>query len=573
MLLLLCAFGLGAGSAPAQIAPPEESEALFAQALEQFRSGRYEEAFTRFESLYRAPAHARKTAAGLMAGRALLALGQFRSGAAWLEAFLEAYPQSRYAPEACWSLAYAYWALHREDRALEALLRGWRRAEGQLRQQLEERFWALSAAFQPEGLDSLAAHAEDPVFRAMLQLAIVRHEIGRWRFEEASDRLARLRPLPAELRALHTELEAAVRARRVLAFPDTASVTPYRIGVFLPAANGGGSDWQYSWELLRGLELAVEEHNQRRWDRPLRLIFRNSAPSEGSIQDAFRELLEIESVDLVVGPLYSREAAEIVDMAEDARLPLILPLANEEQLVDERQWVFQINPPASVHARTMARFAVEKLGIKRVAVLFRPSEREAWLAEVFATELEAAGGSVLLREALSGSRQRVSAELVERLRALSPEALYISLAGEDTENAIENMLGRFEELAYWPPRILGGAVWHELRSSWSRLARFRVTYTAEGRPEPRMPDYGVFRSAYRARFREDPGLLALVGYDVGRWLSSALQSRMPGEPLRDALRRTGPFEGVRLRIDFRYGNVNPALRVLQYQGGRIVELP
>ncbi|MCS7082154.1 MAG: ABC transporter substrate-binding protein [Bacteroidota bacterium] len=569
-LVALCLVGALAWPVAAQT-DAAAPESLFVRALEEFRLGRYPEAFGRFEALYRQGSHPRTTAAGLMAGRALVALRQYRPAAQWLEAFVRAHPGSRYAPEALWSLGYTYWALHEEGRALEALFRAWQLAEDGLRAQSEERFWALCAVLGVRELDSIAAQASDPVLGAALRLAAAQREANSLRFEEALRRLEALRPPPNALRERYAELEAALKMRRLLPSEDAVPSAPYRVGVLLPIGRGRDPDRRYSRELLAGLRLAVEEHNRARPDRPIQLLFRDAASPEGTIQSALQELLGPESVDLVVGPLYSREAAEVVDVAEEARVPLVLPLANEEQLVDERQWVFQVNPPASAHARAMARFAAERLRLRRVAVLFRPSEREAWLADVFATEFEASGGTIVLRQPLSASRQRVTAGLVEQLRAVAPEALYIALAGEDTENAIENILGRFDELGYRPPRILGGPAWHELRSSWSRLALFRVTYTAEGLPEARGPAYTAFRSAFRARFGEEPGPLALTGYDLGKWLAQALAARAPAEPVRAVLVRTGPFRGMRLALDFRYGNINSLVQVLQYQGGRIVE--
>jgi len=98
---LLGLMGLGAWAQPAEIPRIEAAETEFGQALQAFERGDYGLAYRQFRRVIDAyPAHRRKTAAWIMAAKALYRMGEYDHVIQWADEFVARYPTSRYRSEA-----------------------------------------------------------------------------------------------------------------------------------------------------------------------------------------------------------------------------------------------------------------------------------------------------------------------------------------------------------------------------------------------------------------------------------------------------------------------------------------
>ena len=353
------------------------------------------------------------------------------------------------------------------------------------------------------------------------------------------------------------------------------------LGVALPLTD---QDAALTQAMFNGIQLAVQRQNGDpggAQEAAVRMIFRDTEASADGAQEAVRALDE-EGADVVVGPLYSRTARPAGAVAEEARLPMIAPLATEQGVSQGRRYVFQANPTIAMRGRQMAVFADQSLRMERFGVVSQPEGTLSHtLAESFRAEVERRGGRVVFSDTLDGLR--AWSRLNERVRAsamANVEAVYMPVSGGDAGRYVQAVLTALDRADVPRLRLLGNGEWHDLPIE-ETASRYRVTYSNAFRVAPSAPQVQAFIERYRQAYGQTPDQrsatgrrLAYTGRDVTRFLLAARQRRASGEAdapssLPAILREAPRFDGMGLRINFEGANVNEAMFYHRYRSGRL----
>src|SRR5690606_27952649 len=371
---------------------------------------------------------------------------------------------------------------------------------------------------------------------------------------------------------LYPESRYATEAERVrrLAIqggpPAPAAAPPFDLGVVLPAS--GDTDY-LAQALFNGIRLAVDEHNAARADRPVRLVFRDTGGEAEGAVEAVRLVVDA-GADAIVGPLFSEEALAAADEAEAERVPLLAPLATDDGVARGRRYVFQANPTFGMRGRAMAGHAVRRLRHARFAVVAEGGSFGEVMGDAFADEVARLGGTVVTREALpDATGWRRLPELLGAGRLEGVEAVYLPVTGADAPEFAANALRGLEAMGLEGRiRPLGNTEWEGLDASRPRASRFGTVFTQDFHVDDAAA--ADFIARYRALSGIGADRLALIGYDVTRFLLAQLDGVAGPDDLAERLRSAGRYQGLAHRIDFGGGQVNRALFVMAYVDGEAV---
>ncbi|MGD2145999.1 MAG: branched-chain amino acid ABC transporter substrate-binding protein [Anaerolineae bacterium] len=188
-------------------------------------------------------------------------------------------------------------------------------------------------------------------------------------------------------------------------------------------ANGGQT-------VLGGVRLAAEQVNRsggllgHHIDvRPLD----DEADSEvavSQVEQIQRALDSGEEVLAVIGHLNSGQTLAAMELYRELDLVVITPTSSEKSL-SERGYdnFFRVNADDTVQAAVDARFLVEQLNAKRVAVIHNDTEYGRGLADLLIVELERMGGASVLTLEVTEGQSRYQTEVAQVLAA-DPEAVF-----------------------------------------------------------------------------------------------------------------------------------------------------
>jgi branched-chain amino acid transport system substrate-binding protein len=95
----------------------------------------------------------------------------------------------------------------------------------------------------------------------------------------------------------------------------------------------------------------------------------NRGEEIGAVLDVVRSLSSDPAVSVVVGPPGSRGAIYAATLLGEAKLPHIVPNATARRLAESGEWTFRLAPDDGVQGRMIARFAVDSLRARNVAIV------------------------------------------------------------------------------------------------------------------------------------------------------------------------------------------------------------
>lgn len=371
--------------------------------------------------------------------------------------------------------------------------------------------------------------------------------------------------------AAHPDSRYADDARATLSYAQAAlsmlRQRPRTLGVILSLT---GEEAAQSQAIFNGIRMAVDEANQSATgSNRTRLVFRDIGADAAGADRAVRSLAD-EGVTVMLGALFSDQAREAAAAAEARRVVFVAPLATDDRVSRNRQFAFQANPTIEVRGRLLARFAVNGLLLRRFGILsgFDGQGISQAMAEAFQDEIERLGSDVVFFRTLqSASDWSRLPDLLDPDSLSRARGLFVPLSGRQPERQANSLVQALESLGA-DVRVLGNAEWHQLPLG-PRADPYGVTYANDFRVDPSDRTTSAFLRSHRTRFGSDAGRLAHVGYDVTRFLLSAMNGQSTPIEVAEALRTGAPFEGTGMRIDFRGGQVNEAMFFQRYRDGRI----
>ena len=188
-------------------------------------------------------------------------------------------------------------------------------------------------------------------------------------------------------------------------------------------ANGGQT-------VLGGVRLAAEEINRTGGLLGYRIVVR-PLDDESDSDVAVAQVVQIQEairngdrVIAVIGHLNSGQTLAAMELYKDMPLIVITPTASEQSL-SQRGYknFFRVNASDDVQAAVDARFLVEKLGVRRVAVAFNNTEYGQGLAASLIKELEARGAQAVTRIEVEEGQGQYDKE-VAQIQAANPDAIF-----------------------------------------------------------------------------------------------------------------------------------------------------
>lgn len=288
-------------------------------------------------------------------------------------------------------------------------------------------------------------------------------------------------------------------------------------------------------DVIHGMEMAIERLNEANGSR-----FRLRPPDRGStsaVQIA-QQMRDDSTVIGVVGHPESGNAIETAPIYADAEnaarhaIVSISPTASSPRLSGISPWFFRLAPSDEVSARSVARWVLDSLDARRVAIIFRNDSYGRDWSGTFSETFLKAGGSVVARQPyLTGITEwDAYAQLLARLK---PEVL---LFPGDAGDAVQ--LLRALRAANVTLTFVGGDGTEGMRDSSDATG---ARYVSSFHPDRITTEEGrTFARRFQAKYGRQPNAFAAMSYDaalaIGRSVMKGARSRLA---LRRALERLG----------------------------------
>jgi branched-chain amino acid transport system substrate-binding protein len=310
--------------------------------------------------------------------------------------------------------------------------------------------------------------------------------------------------------------------------PKTKQTAQYHIGVLCPLE---GRFAPLGESFLRGASVALKEARLR-GIKNVELVVGDTRGNPLEARAVAGRLINEERVDALLGEVLSSSTIAAAQVAEASKTVFLSPVATEEGIGDIGAWIFQTTSGSEVEIAALARMACERLGLRRIAFMSSNDLSSHRVALLFGDEVERLGG-VLCAAEFYPEGTTDFADVIARVRAAGPEALFIASDTEDLILILPQL--SFHEFGV---QLLGTNEWNS-----KRLIRM-VGKDLEGALFPADTDTRSAEQSYVnacALVKESVGetnQVVIGGYRGARLLIDALaKCKSGGEPLKEEVSR------------------------------------
>ncbi len=290
-----------------------------------------------------------------------------------------------------------------------------------------------------------------------------------------------------------------------------------KIGILLPQSN---ENPLFPGAFLSGLRSGMDQHNVLKRGKIELITESVHFGTPVIVKEKTQKLISENNVDMVVGILNPEVATHVGNIFSNAKLPAIIANAGESYPVNEikeNRFLFFNGLNLYQAAYHTGQYAVEKFG-KNIAVVtsFYDSGYDSLFT--FRQGVESAGGNPPETIMAAQDTPDFTSGVVEKLRELKPDAVYLFAHGKTSDDLIRNLYFSNLDIPVFASAFsteedrlldLGGAAQNILSvRSWNRNLRNEENQK--------------FVQKYVKQWNKTPNLFSLLGYETGQLVYASL---------------------------------------------------
>lgn len=320
--------------------------------------------------------------------------------------------------------------------------------------------------------------------------------------------------------------------------PSDSMIPPERayIAVLLPMTGDGSV---YAAQIEKGISMAFQRSADLLPQCPERVLFDTRGGVDGLIEAA-AQLASDPRCIAVLGPMTSRETAEIAGIASAGGLPFLSPSATSSEIDRMGDFVHRLVPGGTDEAVVMAEVAVRDSGCTRLAILHSYTQASVSQAEQFAATVTRMGAQVVATKGFNVEDTDFKDQIIA-IRAQRPDGIFLPVTAWEAVQIAPQL--RFYSLDV---PMFGTSGWDSdvvLRLGGEAVEG--AVFTAAFGTGSLYPPTARFVFNFRRQFSEEPTLLAAQGYDAAGMILTAWSSGCrTRQSLEDFLKELDHYDGA-----------------------------
>jgi branched-chain amino acid transport system substrate-binding protein len=340
---------------------------------------------------------------------------------------------------------------------------------------------------------------------------------------------------------------------------------PIRLGEVNPITGAIG---QYGTTCHQGITLAIDQANAAGGvaGRSIALITEDNQSKPGQTATIVRKFVTQDKVVAIIGDLTSSATMEGGPIAQQAKIPMVTPLATNPKVTEIGDYIFRVCFIDEFQGRVMARFAKETLKATKAALLTDVKQDYSVGLSGFFKDTFSRGGPTIVREQSYASGDTDFRAQLTSIKAAHPDVVFVP--GYYPEVSV--ILKQARQLGLTVP-FIGCEAWDsptllQIAGSAADGCYFSNQFSADD-PAAVVQD---FDKQYLAVYKVKPDNFAALGYDAARVVLDAIKRAGGVDGIRDALASTKNFEGVSGEITINAErNASKPVVILAIKEGRI----
>ncbi|ACG72670.1 Extracellular ligand-binding receptor [Anaeromyxobacter sp. K] len=360
-----------------------------------------------------------------------------------------------------------------------------------------------------------------------------------------------------------TKKLAMAVAALALALPGTGSAQ-VKIG-FINSITG--PEAPIGENLTNGVDMAVEDLKKQGVN--VTLVKQDDTGKPQVAMSAMEQLATGDEVAAVVGPYTSATANAVAKLAQQYKVPQVVPAAAKEEITKQGyDWVFRLNAPAHQYAQSLIDAALTFGKPKSIAFIYESTDFGASVATAGKDYAQKKGLKIVADEAYQKGAPDYRSTLT-KIKAQNPDLVFMVSYVAD---AIL-LMRQSREVGLKPQAFLGGGAGFDTAQFESEKDISNLVYSVTQWTPESSKAATAFADRYKAKYGKKPTYHAACAYAAMMIVGeTAAKNGGDRKKIRDAL-ANGSWTGIMGKVDFEtyegFTNQNKlVMPVIQYQGGK-----
>ncbi|NUL83482.1 MAG: ABC transporter substrate-binding protein [Armatimonadetes bacterium] len=335
-----------------------------------------------------------------------------------------------------------------------------------------------------------------------------------------------------------------------------------------------GTNSTFGQDTKEGVAIALEEANAAGGvlGLPIEVVEEDTRTDQTQARNAVTKLIQKDKVLAVLGEVASSMSIAGGKVCDQYGVPMITPSSTNPKVTDIGQYIFRVCFLDDFQGTSMARYAVNDLGIKKIAILYDvESDYSVGLKDFFKAELAKLGGEVTHELSFKPADTDYRSQLTT-IKNSKAEAIYIP----GYYKSVGSIARQARELGI-SAKLLGGDGWSSSElipgAGGPGKALEGAYFTDHFSALDPNEDVQNFVKKYEAKFKKKPSALAALAYDAAKVLFQSIESAGSQDraKLRDAIANIKDFKGVTGTFSINeHGDVLKTITIVQVKGNEFV---
>lgn len=360
-----------------------------------------------------------------------------------------------------------------------------------------------------------------------------------------------------------TKKLAMAVAALALALPGTGSAQ-VKIG-FINSITG--PEAPIGENLTNGVDMAVEDLKKQGVN--VTLVKQDDTGKPQVAMSAMEQLATGDEVAAVVGPYTSATANAVAKLAQQYKVPQVVPAAAKEEITKQGyDWVFRLNAPAHQYAQSLIDAALTFGKPKSIAFIYESTDFGASVAGAGKDYAQKKGLKIVADEAYQKGAPDYRSTLT-KIKAQNPDLVFMVSYVAD---AIL-LMRQSREVGLKPQAFLGGGAGFDTAQFEGEKDISNLVFSVTQWTPESSKAATAFADRYKAKYGKKPTYHAACAYAAMMIVGeTAAKNGGDRKKIRDAL-ANGSWTGIMGKVDFEtyegFTNQNKlVMPVIQYQGGK-----
>ena len=325
-----------------------------------------------------------------------------------------------------------------------------------------------------------------------------------------------------------------------------AQTQPIKIGQIIPITGEAAESGKYH---KQGAEIAIDKINASGGvkGRKLTVVLEDDQTTNPGGVAALQKLLEDKEIPVILTSIRSTQVQAMLPTVNEAQIPVAIGGTNYGLTHSGSKWVFRFRPHDGMSAKVIAKFMVEELKLKKIAIIHASDAFGNGGRDMLAPAVKALGGEVVLDQGYN-NQDKDYTSVVQALKKSGATGLNTYCTFGTDLGVLARQIKQLGAQVTWvgSPSITG--VDSRNLAGDSLYGTYGVTdFHVDANPTAK-----AFAAAYKAKFGQEPDLYASWCYDAVMVFAEAMKRSpdLKAENIRKAILGIQHFPGAESEYNF-----------------------